>query len=59
MQSLKDYRIVGHVHDEVIIEVPCEVKVSEINEIMSRTPKWAEGLILNSNGYECEFYQKD
>lgn len=49
----------GHVHDEVIIEVPCEVKVSEINEIMSRTPKWAEGLILNSNGYEFEFYQKD
>ncbi|EAG8646517.1 hypothetical protein CDZ73_16715 [Listeria monocytogenes] len=59
MQSLRNYRIVGHVHDEVIIEVPRDVEVLEINDIMSRTPKWAEGLILNADGYECEFYQKD
>lgn len=59
MQSLRDYRIVGHVHDEVIIEVPRIVEVSEINEIMARTPEWAKGLILNADGYECEFYQKD
>lgn len=59
MQSLRDYRIVGHVHDEVIIEVPRKVEVSEINEIMARTPEWAKGLILNADGYECEFYQKD
>ncbi|MEX1534617.1 DNA polymerase [Enterococcus sp. C47] len=59
MQSLMDYRIVGHVHDEVIIEVPRKVEVSEINEIMARTPEWAKGLILNADGYECEFYQKD
>lgn len=59
MQSLRAYRIVGHVHDEVIIEVPQDVEVSEINESMARTPKWAEGLNLNADGYECEFYQKD
>lgn len=59
MQSLRSYRIVGHVHDEVIIEVPQDVEVSEINESMARTPKWAEGLNLNADGYECEFYQKD
>lgn len=59
MQSLRDYAIVGHVHDEVILEVPQEVTVEEINNIMARTPEWADGLILNADGYECEFYQKD
>ena len=59
MQNLKDYRIVGHVHDEVIIEVPKEVTVEEVNSIMSQTPNWAKGLLLNADGYECDFYQKD
>lgn len=59
MQSLRDYAIVGHVHDEEILEVPQEVTVEEINNIMARTPEWADGLILNADGYECEFYQKD
>lgn len=59
MQSLRDYAIVGHVHDEVILEVPQEVTVEEINNIMARTPEWTDGLILNADGYECEFYQKD
>ncbi|EAE2458039.1 DNA polymerase [Enterococcus faecalis] len=59
MQNLRNYRIVGHVHDEVIIEVPRDVRVEEINTIMSRPPCWAKGLILDTDGYECDFYQKD
>ncbi|HAC1825790.1 DNA polymerase [Listeria monocytogenes] len=59
MENLRKYRIVGHVHDEVIIEVPMESKVEDICQLMSQTPKWAEGLLLNADGYECEFYQKD
>lgn len=53
------YNIVMHVHDEAVIEAPMEASLEEVCRIMSITPDWAEGLILNAAGYECEFYQKD
>lgn len=59
MLNLKEFRIVAHVHDEVILEVKDDVKVDEICKIMSKTPQWAKGLKLNADGYECEFYMKD
>ena len=59
MQTLRHCAIVGHVHDELIIECSKEMSVDAICEQMSRTPPWAEGLILRADGYECEFYQKD
>ena len=59
MQTLRCCGIVGHVHDELIIECEKNVNVDAICEQMSRTPPWAEGLILRADGYECEFYQKD
>lgn len=59
MQALTNYRIVAHVHDEVIIECQKDVSVNTICEQMSRTPPWAEGLLLRADGYECQFYMKD
>lgn len=59
MQTLRCCAIVGHVHDELIIECEKNVSVDAICEQMGRTPPWAEGLILRADGYECEFYQKD
>lgn len=59
MDNLRQYEIVGSVHDEVIIEVEPHITMEEINEIMSQTPSWAEGLLLNADGYECMFYKKD
>lgn len=59
MRNLSDYRIVMHIHDEVVIEAPSSVSVKEITEKMSLTPPWAEGLVLNADGYECGFYRKD
>lgn len=59
MQTLRCCAIVGHVHDELIIECDRDVSVDAICEQMGRTPPWAEGLILRADGYECEFYQKD
>lgn len=59
MQKLRCCAIVGHVHDELIIECDRDVSVDAICEQMGRTPPWAEGLILRADGYECEFYQKD
>lgn len=59
MQTLSHCFIVGHVHDEVIIEADRRMSVEEVCQQMSRTPKWAEGLILRADGYECEYYKKD
>ncbi|MEE1598249.1 DNA polymerase [Acidaminococcus fermentans] len=59
MQTLRHCAIVGHVHDELIIECSKDVSVDAICAQMGRTPPWAEGLILRADGYECEFYQKD
>ena len=59
MNTLKDYRIVGHVHDEVIIEAPAEVSMNDVCELMGQTPPWVPGLLLRADGYECDFYRKD
>lgn len=59
MKNLRDRFIVGHVHDELIIEVPEEASMQEICDIMGQTPDWMPGLLLRADGYECLFYQKD
>ena len=54
------FEIVAHVHDEVICEVPVgESSVEEVCNIMSESSKWSEGLPLDADGYECDFYKKD
>lgn len=53
------YRIVMHVHDEVVIEAPADTSIDEINAIMGMQPEWAEGLLLRADGYVCDFYRKD
>lgn len=59
MKNLRDRFIVGHVHDELIIEVPKETNMQEICDIMGQTPDWMPSLLLRADGYECMFYQKD
>ena len=59
MQTLSHCFIVAHVHDEIIMEASRDVSLEVICQQMAKTPKWAEGLILRADGYECEFYKKD
>ena len=59
MQTLKHCFIVGHVHDELIIECSENVSLKAVCEQMGRTPKWIPGLVLRADGYECGFYKKD
>jgi DNA polymerase len=61
MQHLESLgcRIVMHIHDEVVIEAPVGMDVQDICRHMSRVPPWAEGLLLNADGYETNFYKKD
>ena len=59
MKNLSRYFMVGHVHDEIILECPEDTKLEEICQQMARTPDWAKGLLLRADGYECSFYKKD
>ncbi|HEM6086936.1 TPA: DNA polymerase [Streptococcus suis] len=59
LKRLKDFKIVGHVHDEVIIECPMEQKLDEIALLMGIAPDWLSDINLRADGYECLFYQKD
>jgi DNA polymerase len=59
IKTLSTYRIVAHVHDEVIIEADTSMSLDKVCQQMSRVPPWAKGLLLDADGYECEFYKKD
>ena len=58
MRTLSYCQIVGHVHDELIIECSPEVSLDAVCEQMGRTPPWIPGIELRADGYECGFYQK-
>lgn len=53
------YRIVMHVHDEVVIEAPLDTSLEDICSVMGQTPTWASGLLLRADGYVCDYYKKD
>lgn len=54
------YKIVMHVHDEVILEMPYGTgSLEEASGIMGQPISWADGLLLRADGYETEFYRKD
>ena len=61
MLRLRDhgFEIVMHCHDEVVCEVPIgHYSVNDVCELMAGTPKWALGLPLRADGYECNYYMK-
>ena len=59
MRTLSHCFIVGHVHDELIIECGMDVSLDAVCDQMGRTPPWIEGLNLRADGYETMFYKKD
>lgn len=52
------YKIVMHIHDEVVIEAPENTNPREICAIMGKPPNWAGGLVLRADGDTLEFYKK-
>ncbi len=50
------YPVVGHVHDEVIVDG--EAPVDEIAQVMCRMPGWARGLPLAAEGFVTQRYRK-
>ena len=59
IRTLSNCFIVGHVHDEQIIECSMGVSLDAVCEQMGRTPPWIKGLNLRADGYETMFYKKD
>jgi len=59
----RGYKIVMHIHDEMIVDVPIELNpghvLEEINAAMSSEIEWAPGLPLKGDGYVCDYYKKD
>lgn len=53
------HKIVMHVHDEIVLDAPTDVKVEDICSIMGEPICWAPELILKAAGFEAEYYMKD
>jgi DNA polymerase len=59
MQTQRCCDIVMHVHDEIVVEADPRMSTEVLCQQMSRTPPWAQGLLLRADGYDCPFYKKD
>lgn len=59
MKTLRHCFIVGHVHDELIIECSSGVDLNEICKQMGRSLDWMPGILLRADGYETNFYKKE
>lgn len=64
----KEYPIVMHIHDEVVVEVPdenAEQHLERISYLMSNgvhdeiSIPWAKGLLLTAEGFVSPYYRKD
>jgi DNA polymerase len=56
------FDIVAHVHDEIVVELPCETAEKDfevIKKVMGSELSWAKGLPLTADGYLTKFYKKD
>lgn len=62
MKRLTDagYKICAHIHDEVILEMPeGKGSLDDAVRIMCQNETWNEGLVMNADGFEARYYQKD
>lgn len=59
MRNLSHCFIVGHVHDELIIECSPGVSLDTVCAQMSRSPDWMPDILIRGDGYETSFYKKD
>lgn len=57
-----DFRIIAHVHDEIICEVPADradESLQVLEDLMAEPIEWAPGLILTADGFVSDYYKKD
>ena len=58
LHNLRDYPVVMHIHDEIVVEDDGSLTLDELSEIMGQTPPWASGLLLRADGDEMDYYRK-
>ena len=58
LHNLRDYPVVMHIHDEIIVEDDGNLSLDELSKIMGQTPPWASGLLLRADGDVMKYYQK-
>ena len=59
MRNLSHCFIVGHVHDELIIECRPEVSLDAVCAQMSHSPDWMQDILIRGDGYSTPWYHKD
>ena len=59
MRNLSHCFIVGHVHDELIIECRPEVSLDAVCAQMSHSPDWMQDILIRGDGYSTPWYRKD
>ena len=59
MKNLSYCFIVGHVHDELIIECSPGVDVKAICDQMGKSPDWMPDIQIKGDGYQTFWYRKD
>lgn len=58
--EVNGFKVVFHVHDEVVVEMPsASTQFERVCEIMSSPPSWAPDLPLAADGWVNDFYKKD
>lgn len=55
----RNWDLVFHVHDEVIVDAPMDVHTEDLCALMDAPISWAPGLLLKGAGFEAEYYMKD
>ena len=56
MKQLKDFRIVGHVHDEIIIECDQSQNLEQIATLMGKAPYWMPDINLRATSVEMAIW---
>lgn len=55
-----EYKIIMHIHDEVVLDVPYGFgSLENVGEIMRTPISWAKGLPLRADAFETNYYKKD
>lgn len=52
------YKLVLHIHDEAMAEVPIGKSLKELVSIMIANPNWADGFPIAAKGFELRRYRK-
>ena len=53
------YRVVGHVHDEILVEASTDDELDEITQLIITPEPWMDGLPIAAEGFIAPRYRKD